>query len=492
MRRIFSLIFICLLTGIGLFSCKKDKILTDPSARLQFSKTTIFFDTVFTSIGSTTRHFTVHNTYNQPITISHIRLAGGSSSPFQVNVDGVPTVSSGEVQIAAKDSMYVFVKVTINPNSSLSPVVAMDSILFDFNGKHQDVILQAVGQNVYLHKPSSYILMADGSSVPYSIATCNDIWKNDKPHLIFNYLVVDSGCTLTMNPGTKVYLHSGAVLWVYKDATLKVLGSSGPSNIVNFSGDRLESDYANIPGQWGNIWLSALSHHNEINWAVIKNGSIGILADTVEPKFAGVPTLRLTNTIIENMSVAGIYSQGASIVAKNVLVSNCAQYSAAITIGGSCSFSQCTFGDYYNISNRSTPEILINNWYTDVNSKVQVRNLDSAHFYNCIVYGSLDEELKMDSVMSAGVHFKYKFDHCLLKSGNTNAVPSRFVGNRFGSASDPTFDPLFGDTGDNILTIGATGGAVGFCIPCTPPINTDLAGKPVANPAQPDAGALQH
>jgi hypothetical protein len=487
MRRIFSLFSICLITSILLFSCKKDKMLTDSSAKLQFSKSTIFFDTVFTTIGSTTRHFTVHNTYGQPITISHIRLAGGASSPFKINVDGVPTVSSGEVQIAAKDSMYVFVKVTINPNNALSPVVVMDSILFDFNGKTQKVILQAIGQDVYLHKPTSYILLADGSSVPYSIAKCNDIWTNDKPHLIFNYLVVDSGCKLTMNPGTKVYLHSGGVLWVYKDATLIVGQGGDPTHTVNFSGDRLESEYADIPGQWGNIWLSALSHHNEINWAVIKNGSIGILADTIEPKFPGVPTLRMTNTIIKNMSVAGIYGQGASIIADNVLVSNCAQYSAALTIGGSSSFRQCTFGDYYNQANRNTPQILINNWYTDISGNKQVRNLDSAHFYNCIVYGSLDEELKMDSTIAGGVHFKYLFDHCLLKSGNTNAVQSRFRGNRF------NMDPLFGDTGDNILTIAGppNGGAAGFGSPLNPPILSDLAGKPV-NQSAIDVGALQH
>ena len=464
-------------------------MLTDSGAKLQFSQSTIFFDTVFTTIGSTTRHFTVHNTYNQPLTISHVRLAGGAASPFKINVDGVPTVSSGEVQIAAKDSMYVFVKVTINPNNILSPVFVSDSILFDFNGKTQKVILQAVGQDVYLHKPTSYILMADGSSVPYSIVSCasgNTNWKNDKPHLIFNYLVVDSGCTLTIDPGAKIYLHSGGVLWVYKDATLKVGIGGDPTHTVNFSGDRLEADYADIPGQWGNIWLSALSHHNEINWAIIKNGSIGILADTVEPKFPGVPTLRITNTIIKNMSVAGIYGQGASIVAKNVMVSNCAKYSAALTIGGSSSFSQCTFGDFYTLANRSTPQIFINNWYTDVSGKKQVRNLDSAHFYNCIVYGSLDEELKMDSSIAGGVHFKYLFDHCLLKTGNTNAVSSRFRSNVFNT------DPGFGAPYSNILTIaGPPGGAAGVGAVLNPPILFDLAGKPV-NQSYIDAGALQH
>jgi hypothetical protein len=483
--RIKSFLFLAfLLTGFLLFSCRKDKIITDPGAKLQFSSDKVLFDTVFSTIGSTSRSFRVYNNNKQTISISNIRLGGGSSSPFKVNVDGSPLNGSLQnIQIAAKDSMYIFVRITVNPSPS-NVMVIMDSIMFECNGNHQQVLLQAIGQNVYLHRPDHYILLSDGSSVPYSIANTTSPWPTDKPHLVFDYLVVDSGTTLNMAAGTRMFMHNNAVLWVYKDGTLNVQGSF--QQPVTFCGDRMEPAYSDVPGQWGNIWLSPLSRNNQINWAVIKNASIGIRADTVDPT-SGNPTLRLSNTLIQNMSVAGIYGQGASIVAANVAVMNCGQYSAALTIGGSYSFRQCSFSDSYSLSNRTTPQILVSNWYKDVKGVVQTRNLDSAHFYNCIVWGTLAEELKMDSSMAGGVHFNYQYYQCLLKTGNTNAIDRRFHGNNPNGVNDPLFD----DPNAN-LRLGAGSGAIGIGQPFPGgPIHTSLNNKP-SDVYPNDVGAYQH
>jgi len=482
-RKFFSL-FVCFTLVFSIFSCKKDKLLTDTSARLRFSQDTVFFDTVFHSIGSASRHFLVRNTYNQPINISNIRLAGGANSSYHVNVDGSTLLVSGlqNIMLAPKDSLYIFVKVTINPLGSMTMIVA-DSILFDINGHRQHVILEAVGQDVYLHKPTSYILLSDGSSVPYSVADCSVPWKNDKPHLIYRYLVVDSGTTLTMLPGTRVYLHSSAVLWVYKGGSLNIAGAH--SQEVTFGGDRLEQDYAGIPGQWGNIWLSAGSKNNSINWAIMRNGSVGLLVDTISPSTPWAPTLLLQNTIIMNMSVAGIYGRGASIVANNVAVANCGQACVAMTIGGSYSFRQCSFSDYYTSASRNTPSILIQNYYTDVSGNIWRRNMDSAHFYNCIVDGDQTEEIKADSNMTSGLHFNFLFDGCLLKTGNTNAVVQHFTAN---FTNQP---PDFVDYVNGNLRIGASSYAIGRGATLAHPIPQDLNALPRPG-ASPDIGAYQH
>ncbi|MFI5149529.1 MAG: hypothetical protein ACHQRM_07320 [Bacteroidia bacterium] len=484
MLRKISLFILFLSLFSGLFSCRKDTLLTDTSARLKFSADTLLFDTVFTTIGSTTRHFLVRNTYNQPISISNIRLAGGSNSPYKVNVDGWQLNGNlANTKIAAKDSMYVWVKVTVNPLSG-GPVIVADSLLFDVNGHRQHVILEAIGQNVYLHKPTNYILLSDGSSVPYSKAICGDVWKNDKPHLVFNYLVVDSACTLQMMPGTRVYMHNNAVLWVYKAGTLLINGSYNQP--VNFSGDRLEADYFSIPGQWGNIWLSALSKNNVIDWAVIRNGSVGLLVDTVDAS-SGNPTLRLTNTRIFNMSVAGIYGRGASIVSDNIAVSNCAHYTLALTIGGSYSFRQCSFGDYYSTSTRNNASVILSNWYTDISNIRRIRNLDSANFLNCIIYGANADELKLDSASSVSTHFRYTFNNCLIAStmsvnGNCN----------FGCPNNNIFnqDPQFYDEVNNNLNIHTGSPAKGIGGNLLYPVLIDLnnASRP---PFGADAGAYQ-
>ncbi len=389
-------------------SCRKDKLITDSSAKLEFSTTSILYDTVFTTVGSATKTFIVHNRNGQRINISSIRLARGASSNFRINVDGIKGVSFNDVEIAANDSMFVFAEVTVDPNNGNSPLIIRDSVVFETNGNIQDVDLEAWGQDAYFHTPT--IFPADGFQ-GYSVITCNATWTNDKPHVIYAYAVVDSACTLTINAGARIYMHPNAVLYINKDATLKITGAKG--NEVTIQGDRLEPAYSEAAGQWGWIHLSPQSKNNFIHWAVIKNGYIGIISDTVGN--SSNPTLKISNTIIKNMSVAALYGRGTFIEASNCVFANCGQYAAALTIGGKYNFYHCTFANYWTGGTRQFPTLLLNNYYKDVNENVIPRNLDSAFFYNCIVYGSLDSnEIKLDE--SASAAFNYKFRNCLLKT----------------------------------------------------------------------------
>ena len=69
---------------------QKDVLITDSSAQLTFSNDTILFDTVFTTVGTVTKNFKIINPHNQPINISSIDLASGTSSDYRINVDGIP------------------------------------------------------------------------------------------------------------------------------------------------------------------------------------------------------------------------------------------------------------------------------------------------------------------------------------------------------------------------------------------------------------------
>ena len=168
MRKPVQLILITVLCAWS-FSCKKDKILTSSSVRLTFSQDSILFDTVFTKIGSTTKLFTVHNPNNGVVNISSIRLARGTNSFYKLNVDGVPGKSFSNIQIAAKDSLYIFVEVTIDPNASPSnsPFIYRDSILFDLNGNEQHMDLIAFGQNAYYHMPNQKIIFSNTQALFY-------------------------------------------------------------------------------------------------------------------------------------------------------------------------------------------------------------------------------------------------------------------------------------------------------------------------------------
>ncbi|MBA2422309.1 MAG: hypothetical protein H0V61_03705, partial [Chitinophagales bacterium] len=127
----------CLLVISILTSCRKDVITTSSSAKLSFSTDTLTFDTVFTTLGSTTLYFTVYNTNDQKISISDVHLAGGAQSIFRLNIDGQQVDQASEVEIPAHDSVYIFVSVTVDPTSENNPYVLYDSVIFQTNGNEQ-------------------------------------------------------------------------------------------------------------------------------------------------------------------------------------------------------------------------------------------------------------------------------------------------------------------------------------------------------------------
>ncbi len=152
------------------------------------------------------------------------------------------------------------------------------------------------------------------------------------------------------------------------------------------------------------------SINNEINYAIIRNGNIGIHADTV---YNSNPTVIINNTIIKNMSGIGILGQDAHITANNTVVSECGQYAVACNIGGTYNFTHCTFANYWSQSNRNTPSILLNNYYEGADGEIYSRDLEEANFTNCIIDGYLSTEVSFQE--NENSKFNYNFDHCLIK-----------------------------------------------------------------------------
>ena len=107
-------LFCLVLFAFVLSSCDDELFTTDPEKVLTFSADTLTFDTVFTTIGSTTEKILVFNPNNRALRISSIALAGGANSQFRLNVDGNINVNNEftDIEISAKDSMYIFIEVT--------------------------------------------------------------------------------------------------------------------------------------------------------------------------------------------------------------------------------------------------------------------------------------------------------------------------------------------------------------------------------------------
>lgn len=392
-------IFIVAVIFVSLFSCEDEGYMSSPNAQLQFSVDTITFDTIFTSIGSTTQRFTVRNPYAENVLISRIRLAGGDVSNFRLNVNGLVSNELYEVEVPANDSIYIFVEVTIDPNGQNLPMVVQDSIEFTTNTNFQDIKLIAYGQDFTLIK---------GKVLE------TQTWTADKPYLVYDYAYVDSISTLTIEPGAKIYFHKDAGLYVRGN----VIADGNFQNPIQFLADRLEPSYENIPDQWVGIRLYSGSHDNVFNYVTIKNANIGLQVGTLENE--GYASVELTNSKIENMAYAGLFAMKSKIYAYNDVIANCGYYAAALLIGGEYEFYHTTIANYwgnYSTTVRNSSSLVLSNVLvvegSDGSKISYTGDLKKATFANSIVYGNIDKELELGN--SGENEFNFMFDHCILQ-----------------------------------------------------------------------------
>jgi len=432
------IIILLLISTVVFSSCRKElKIDDNPSLKLEFSTDSIIFDTVFTTVGSITRFLKVYNRHDNAVNISSIRLLGGTTSFYRINIDGSPSIQEDDVEIAGNDSLFVFVRVTIDPTSGNTPFVVSDEISFNTNGNEQKVVLAAWGQD-------AHYIIADKNlgSLRYKIVAAEDssvTWPADKPYLVYGYAVVDSTGSLMIEAGAQIHFHYKSGLWVYKGGSLKVMGTM--ESPVVFQQDRLEPYFRDLPGQWDRIWLNEGSINNEINYAVIRNGFIGLQAETLQEPMGN--QLILNNTIIENMSGIGILGRFYAINGINNVIANCGQLGILLQ-GGAYDFRHCTFANYFRDAIRQDPNLAITNYFVDPNDILYVYNTD-AYFGNSIIYGDKSEEILLDYDEQGD--FNYKFEYCLMKTEMSISDQELFPG------CIKNQDPIFVDAGVNNMAL---------------------------------------
>ena len=398
-------IVISLLCIILVYSCEDEKYVSSSDVKLEFSSDTVMFDTIFTTIGSTTQHLKVYNPYDQKILISSIRLANGQQSNFRLNVNGLAANEVFDVEIPPKDSIYIFVEVTVDPTGNNSPMVVKDSIEFATNATLQDVNLVAWGQDFHLIKDAR-------------LKTTT--WTADKPYLVYNYAYVDSGEVLTIDPGAKVYFHDKAGLFVR--GKINALGAY--EQPIVFQGDRLEDVYKDVPDQWNGLLLFSGSHDNVFDHVEIKNANIGLQVGNIEDD--GFASVTLSNTKIYNHAYAGIFALKSKIKADNCLITNCGFYAAALLVGGDYEFYHSTIANYwggYTRTTRSTASLVLSNLLiidqSSGGSVSYVGDLTNAKFANSIITGNISNGNELELGRSTEAAFNFNFDHCLMQLSDT-------------------------------------------------------------------------
>lgn len=406
--------FITFFILIGIVSCRSDFDFQPSSGTdLRFSRDTVYLDTIFTNIGSSTYTLKVYNKTNNDIKIPSVKLGKGENSNFRLMVDGVPGKVFHNVELLAKDSMFIFVETTVDIHSltNQKEFLYTDQIQFTSGTNTQKVELVTLVKDAVFLYPQKFAdgsketLPLDGEEIEGFFLDENDaingnelLWTNHKPYVIYGYAAVPSNKTLNIEAGAQIHFHDNSGLLVANNGNINAAGTI--QNPITFQGDRLEPSFENAPGQWGTIWLTVGSSGNFEN-AIIKNATVGLLVN----KNQG--TVNLHNLQVYNSSDFGILGRAAVIKGTNVVTNNCGQAALACTFGGKYHFNQSTFANYWNKPNQTA--VVIDNY--DGSNEFAI---EQAWFQNCIIYGSTSESLIMNK-KGADSNFNIKFENSLIK-----------------------------------------------------------------------------
>lgn len=488
MKARYLILFAAILALLISHSCRKDELLTDTSANLNFSEDTVYFDTVLSTLGSITQYFLIYNPYEQPVEVENIYLAKGSDSFFRLNLDGEKGRSFSKVFIPAKDSLFVFVEVTIDPLDENSPLLIKDSVIFEINSNTQDVKLIAYGQDVNIFNGEIFETQT---------------WTSEKPYLITNSAALDSNEVLTIEEGTHIYLTSKSNLIIWG----RVEAQGTFENPIVFSGARLDGYYEESAGQWGTIFFDEMSTDNVLEHVIIKNSTAGIRIGN--PGEDTKSSLELRNCMILNSSSVGIWAFNGTIDAYNTIVADGGSLAILFQMGGTYNFYHCTISNisaYYpnpiiGYESRSLPSVIFSNYYDWYDFDTDYRVIDvtypidmEVNFFNSIIYGNKPSELYYDSVSDASLN--YSFSNNLIKMHSDSLA--YFDTLQFESVifnEDPAFINDSISLGDYNFELDSNSAAINAgslkLIQGIPQLEFDIKGNPRTGDGYPDLGAYE-
>lgn len=457
--------FILFIFFLTVYSCKKESFIQSADAVISFSSDTLFFDTVFTAIGSVTATVKIMNENDQKLKLSSIRLAGGATSPFKININGMPSTEVTNEVLKANDSIYLFVQVYVNPDDRTQPFILEDSVEVQYNGRSKWIQLRAYGQNAIFLKDK--------------VIERDTTWNNYLPIVITGLLRVDTGVSLKVEEGTRIYIHATAPVIV--NGTLDATGTF--SEPVIFTGDRTDAEYKDLPASWPGIYFTASSKNNSLKNVILKNAYQGIIAEQMADD--GNPKVILSQSRIENIYDAGILALNSSVFADNSLIANCGS-NIAVMLGGQYSFVNCTiasFGSFY-ISHKDPVLQAVD--YFERSGIVYTSDL-KMEFTNCILWGdngTVGNEIFLEK--KGNGLFNVLLDHSLYKAKDAISL-ANFVNSQLNEP--PLFDSINASKNYydfHISDLGSPAIKSGKNVPYL----YDLEGKERVNP--PDMGCYEN
>ncbi len=482
-------LLISLLTcALAVHACTlEEEFKSGPGLELNFSQDTVRFDTVFTEVGSATRSFKIFNPYSDPVSINSVRVSNDAGGKFRINVDGLAGDDIRDIFLPPDDSIYVFVEVTVDPDAdlSVSPFIFEGEVIVEASDVEQVVKLEAFGQN-------AIYLPTDRQRANFGVLTCNfgeEIFDDPKPYVLYGSLIIDE-CTLRLPPGTRLYVHGGLVRnpdlfdeAAFNDGLIIVQGTGrlliegSAEEPVLIATDRLEERFADAGGQYSGIRLGPGTGPNRISHARIRNGIVGVFADSMS-------TLSIDHSEISYTSSAGIVGYQANVDMSNVLLHSNGGGALQAIKGGRYRVDYSTMVNY----NGRNPAVAMTTGFDLTREVFIVANLD-AEFRNSIIYGSLNDEFAVGDFGEQDL-LNYSLSNCILRSTDVPVDRPEFSASCVDCLFPALGESLFVAPGLDSFQLDTLSVAQGFAEPL-PGIDDDIWGR-ARDAAAPDCGAFEY
>lgn len=426
-------VFLVTVLLVVIASCRKDFEYAPSSGNLTFSKDTVYLDTVFADLGSSTYTLKVYNPTRDDVVIPTITLGRGTESFYRLNVDGVAGKQFSNVPIYARDSLFILIETTVSVDDErITELLYTDDLLFDSPPYQQSIPLVTLAKDaIFLYADSdkpqeSLVLKTDvnGTELKVNAFELKEeqlLFTNEKPYVMYGYGKVADGKKLTIEPGARIYFHENSGILIQEGGQISAQGELSQDletleGEIIFEGNRLEPQFADVHGQWGGIWISDGSMENILNHCTIKNANIGLYVG--EKHENSNSSLIITNSQIYNSALFNLWAENATVKGENLVLGNSGLSSIRISNGGDYAFIHSTIANYWTKAFRASPALSISNENSD--KETATSTILRANFINCVIDGNNQTELFLNPAEN-GV-FNFSFQNCLIKHPGNNGM----------------------------------------------------------------------
>lgn len=453
-----------------------DSFSVSPANVLTFSADTIRFDTVFSTVPTSTRSFWVYNKSGDGLRMTDVRLEQGNQSGYRVNVDGAYLSPEqgyrvNDIEIRDKDSIRVFVELTSTSNFSDTPKELNDNLVFNLeSGRQQKIVLNAWSWDALV------IRNCEVSS--------DSVLSSNKPIVIYGKLKVNEGATLTIAPGTTIYFHGDAGI----DVEGRLVCKGTPEANITFRGDRLDKmfdylPYDRVSGQWQGIHILEKSYDNELEYTDLHSAFDGIVVDSSD---VSRNSLTITNSTLHNNQGYGLRVVNSKVKIVNCQITNTLEHCLAVD-GGDVDVNNSTIAQFYPFDSSRQSAIFFSGYN---------RSLHNMTCQNSLITGYSDDEMIGERPSDDSENeFNYHFNNCIIRTPKVDTdIEDHFVGVVYEDVEDTThygrkhFVNIDGDKQMYDFRLRGESGAIDVANPDTSsPIDRDGNNRDT----KPDVGAYE-